>query len=227
MHSRRIPHLTPLLYLNLIFCEQSDVLDVMRSTVGSKFRSALDEALSVKYDAFGQRERNIVLTAIKELRINKDMAKEMLAVSTKNLFLQYITASRLKQNRLDAAKELKRMVFFSNIVIAPLLEDIKGAQVDLTETMKQFSETLAKASKEVEDEGDKPLPTAAEEVAAQPEGHVFFLKHVMLSGIGLSRIDAQYFEQSDESKRSVRDGRRQRGLLRCSHVLSKRDHAER
>ena len=142
----------------------------MRSTVGSKFRIALDEALSVGYDTFGQRERDIVLTAIKELRINKGMAKEMLAASTKRLFLQYITASRLKQNRLDAAKELKRMVFFSNIVVAPLLEDIKGAQVDLTETMKQFSETLAKASQEVEDEGDKPPPTATEEAAAQPEG---------------------------------------------------------
>ena len=39
--------------------------------------------------------------------------------------LQYIAKSRNERNRLDAAKELKKMVYFSNIVVAPLLEDLK------------------------------------------------------------------------------------------------------
>jgi len=39
--------------------------------------------------------------------------------------VQYITQSRNTRNRLDAAKELKKLVFFSNIVVAPLLDDLK------------------------------------------------------------------------------------------------------
>lgn len=142
----------------------------MRSTVGSKFKTVLDEALSVGYDTFGQRERSLVTTAMKELRISPEMGKEMLDTSARKIFLQYITASRLKQNRLDAAKELKKLVFFSNIIVAPLLEDIKGAKVDVTETMKQFSETLAKASKDVQKKSTERPLTAAEEAAAHPEG---------------------------------------------------------
>lgn len=141
----------------------------MRSTVGAKFRTTLDEVLEVGFDNFGKRERDAVTKAMRELRISPEMGKEMLDKSVRKLFLQYVTASRLKQNRLDAAKELKKMVFFSNIVVAPVLEDIKGTKVDLSETMKQFSETLAKASKEVTTESESPK-TAAEEAAAQPEG---------------------------------------------------------
>lgn len=40
-------------------------------------------------------------------------------------FLQFITQSRNTRNRLDAAKELKKLVFFSNICVAPLLDDLK------------------------------------------------------------------------------------------------------
>lgn len=37
----------------------------------------------------------------------------------------YIGRSRNKRDRLEAAKELKALVFFSNIVVAALLEDVQ------------------------------------------------------------------------------------------------------
>ena len=40
-------------------------------------------------------------------------------------FVQFITRSRGQRDRLEAAKELKKMVFFSNIVVAALLEDVQ------------------------------------------------------------------------------------------------------
>ena len=40
-------------------------------------------------------------------------------------FLGFITRSRNVRNRLDGAKELKKLVYFSNIVVAPLLEDLQ------------------------------------------------------------------------------------------------------
>lgn len=39
--------------------------------------------------------------------------------------MNYITTSRNQRSRLDGAKELKKLVFFSNICVAPLLEDLK------------------------------------------------------------------------------------------------------
>ena len=38
--------------------------------------------------------------------------------------MAFISRSRTKSNRLDAAKEIKGLVFFSNIVVSPLLEDV-------------------------------------------------------------------------------------------------------
>ena len=39
--------------------------------------------------------------------------------------MQYISKSRTQRNRLDSAKELKKLVFFSNVCVTPLLEDLK------------------------------------------------------------------------------------------------------
>ena len=41
-------------------------------------------------------------------------------------FLGFVSRARMNRNKLDGAKELKKMVFFSNIVVAPLLEDLKA-----------------------------------------------------------------------------------------------------
>jgi len=38
----------------------------------------------------------------------------------------FIGRSRNKRDRLEAAKELKALVFFSNIVVAALLEDVQA-----------------------------------------------------------------------------------------------------
>lgn len=37
----------------------------------------------------------------------------------------FVTRSRNTRNRVDGAKELKKLVYFSNIVVSPLLEDLK------------------------------------------------------------------------------------------------------
>ena len=38
----------------------------------------------------------------------------------------YVGRSRNKRDRLEAAKELKALVFFSNIVVSALLEDVQA-----------------------------------------------------------------------------------------------------
>lgn len=53
------------------------------------------------------------------------MAMSVLTTSARQAFMKYVSQSRLRPNKLEAAKELKKMVLFSNIVVAPLIQDIK------------------------------------------------------------------------------------------------------
>lgn len=76
-------------------------------------------------DRFGFAEREAVEKSQKDLRLDESIAAEILDSVSRRAFLAFVSRSRTKSNRLDAAKELKALVFFSNIVVSPLLEDLK------------------------------------------------------------------------------------------------------
>lgn len=85
---------------------------------------AVEDAMKAGIDRFGFAERENVERIKKELRLDTTLAKSILNDVARRAFLAFISRSRTKSNRLDAAKELKGLVFFSNIVVAPLLEDV-------------------------------------------------------------------------------------------------------
>ena len=84
---------------------------------------AVEDAVNAGIDRFSFDDRDNVKRAQKELRIPEGLAKEILDTVSRKAFTGFVTRSRSQRDRLEAAKELKRMVFFSNIVVAPLLED--------------------------------------------------------------------------------------------------------
>ena len=65
-----------------------------------------------------------MLKALRDTRLAPELAKELLGASVRKAFMGFITRSRNKPNRLEAAKELKALVYFSNVCVTPLLEDI-------------------------------------------------------------------------------------------------------
>ncbi len=75
-------------------------------------------------DRFGFAERENVERVKKDLRLDTALAKSILDDVARRAFQAFISRSRTKSNRLDAAKEIKGLVFFSNIVVSPLLEDV-------------------------------------------------------------------------------------------------------
>jgi len=85
---------------------------------------AVEDAMKAGIDRFGFRERENVERVKKELRLDTPLAKSILDDVARRAFMAFVSRSRTKSNRLDAAKELKGLVFFSNIVVAPLLEDV-------------------------------------------------------------------------------------------------------
>ncbi len=53
----------------------------------------------------------------------------------------FVRRARSQTNRLESAKELKKLVFFSNMVIAPLVEDLQVC-VRVVEVLRCFVELL-------------------------------------------------------------------------------------
>ena len=91
---------------------------------------AVEDAINAGIDRFSFDDRDRVKAAQKELRISDSLAKEILDTVSRKAFTGFITRSRSQRDRLEAAKELKKLVFFSNIVVAPLLEDVQVRLVD-------------------------------------------------------------------------------------------------
>ena len=58
-------------------------------------------------------------------------------------FMGFVTRSRNTRNRVDGAKELKKLVYFSNIVVSPLLEDLKVCLQAAPSTRAPSDELLA------------------------------------------------------------------------------------
>lgn len=98
---------------------------------------AVEDAINAGIDRFSFDDRDRVKTAQKELRISDSLAKEILDTVSRKAFTGFVTRSRSQRDRLEAAKELKKLVFFSNIVVASLLEDV---QVRVAPTLQCVSE---------------------------------------------------------------------------------------
>ncbi|CAD7702465.1 unnamed protein product [Ostreobium quekettii] len=152
----------------LMFKPESAAL-MHKSIYKQKVESILEQDNKISDEAaeellrlsFGSDNIEAVKQIIVDLRLSKEMAKDALDEAARKIFMDYITTSRLKQNRLDAAKELKKMVFFSNIVVAPLLQEIKGKSKteDMRDALKEIAEVVSKAAeadgKEEADGGEK------------------------------------------------------------------------
>ena len=87
---------------------------------------AVEDALNAGIDRFSFDDRDSVKRSKKELRVSDALAKEILDRVARKAFLQFVGRSRGQRDRLE------KMVFFSNIVVANLLDDIKVGWQALT-----------------------------------------------------------------------------------------------
>lgn len=85
---------------------------------------AVEDALNAGHERFSFDDRDNVKKVIQDVRLDTEIAKEILSNTARKAFMGFISRSRNKANKLEAAKELKALVYFSNLVVTPLLEDI-------------------------------------------------------------------------------------------------------
>ena len=90
----------------------------------------MEDALGAGVDRFDASDRTRVRSVQRALRLDEAPAKEVLDTVARRAFMGFVTRARTKatgqgQGQHAGAKELKSLVFFSNVCVAPLLEDIK------------------------------------------------------------------------------------------------------
>ncbi|KAL4420333.1 hypothetical protein ABPG77_010238 [Micractinium sp. CCAP 211/92] len=168
--------------MQVMLCIQNEERDKMHADMtGGIFKDAVNQALAAGIDGFGFEDRRLVQQAFKDLRMDRAAARAVLDDVARKYFLQYITQSRNTRNRLDASKELKKLVFFSNICVTPLLDDLKTEeekkaeeeaakkQAEMMEMMRKAQEEAAKKKAEEEAAAAKGEEASSSEAAAEAE----------------------------------------------------------
>ncbi|KAK9831616.1 hypothetical protein WJX74_002584 [Apatococcus lobatus] len=149
----------------------ADIESIRKDTCGNIFRTVVEDALAAGIDRFSFTDRDNVKGAIKDLRLGNALAKEILDTCARKTFQGFITRSRSQSNRLESAKELKRLVYYSNIVVAPLLDDIKGGEgskeASKDAAMQELSKLMVEAKARSDQEGGEA--SASEEADAKKE----------------------------------------------------------
>ncbi len=92
---------------------------------GGRFREKVAAALGAGVEGFGHQDRDELRAARAALRIAPAAARAVVSEVGRKSLLAFITASRLQRDRVAQARELKKMVLFSSLVLAPVLDDLK------------------------------------------------------------------------------------------------------
>jgi hypothetical protein len=153
-----------------------------KELIGAVFKDAVNLALSRGSEAFGFEDELAVKKAFENLRLDRAVAKEVLAEAGRKSLIAFVTASRNLRERSAAAKELRKMVVFSEVVLAPLVNALKteeekkkeaddaAAQRAMMEAMKKAREEQERKAKADAEAEIGELMTEAKAAAAAEDG---------------------------------------------------------
>jgi len=144
-----------LVKMRVLLCiPESTVKEAHKERCGAIFRATLEKALQSGIDGFSTQLMNMVVKCAKDLRMDQDLAVDLLSTSVKKVFQSCIKTAKGKSTRLEQAKELKKMVFFSNLVVSPLLKALKPPTKEELER-ERAQEEIQKIMKEAQEMTDK------------------------------------------------------------------------
>lgn len=151
--------------LQRLLCIPNDHRNAVHAELcGGLFREAVSKAMAAGIDGFCFEDRESVKKSFEDLRLERSVAKSIVDEIGRKYLLQFITASRNQRDRINSSKELKKMVFFSNIVIAPLVEGLK------TQEEREKEEAEAKAQRELQELMAKARADAEKEERKEAAG---------------------------------------------------------
>ena len=173
-----------LLELRVLLCVQENVVrEAQKELCGAIYAEAVDRALSSGTEAFGAEQANAVRGVQGDLRLPDDLALETLNIKIRSIFQAFVQKARAQKNQKDAAKELRKMVFFNANCVCKLIEPLKPdairdvqpppAKEEKKEEAKAASEgeegEEGKEAKEGEEAEVKGITQASDLMAPEPE----------------------------------------------------------
>ncbi|KAK9806692.1 hypothetical protein WJX73_008929 [Symbiochloris irregularis] len=149
----------------------ADTQQAGRDVLGRIYAKAVEDALGAGVDRFGTADRDRVRSTQEALRLDEALAKETLERVARRAFLGFLSRARNKtggqgQGQHAGAKELESLVYFSNICVAPLLEDLKSgakekAQKSIADLMLKAKEAGRSGGKDAASQTAQAAPAAA------------------------------------------------------------------
>eukprot|EP00246_Nothoceros_aenigmaticus_P015866 TRINITY_DN6866_c0_g1_i2.p1 TRINITY_DN6866_c0_g1~~TRINITY_DN6866_c0_g1_i2.p1 ORF type:complete len:552 (-),score=138.22 TRINITY_DN6866_c0_g1_i2:271-1926(-) len=140
--------MTALLRLRVLLCIPQETVDAAHASIcGRLFTKVVDDAIGAGVDGYDADMRHAVRSAVTGLRLTVNAALSIATKAVKALLITYIKRSRTSGSGSEAARELKKMLSFYNLVVANLVSDIKGGgssvaeQVINTEVVDKEPET--------------------------------------------------------------------------------------
>jgi len=156
-----------------LLCIPQKIVDQCeREIQGEIYRSSCRVALSVPTESFSDELRRRVRNTKENVQISDELALEVLGQEAKRAFMAYIKDSKSKSNKVDQMKEIRKMVFFNESVITPLVNDVTKGQAEaaaeeLAKLMKEAQEAAAKEEAEEKAIAEAEAKAKAEAEAAE------------------------------------------------------------
>lgn len=156
-----------------ILCISNDTAKkVQKETAGKLLAEVLDDVYAGGVKPLTSYDAERVEKVVKDLRMDSDVAMEILATVTRERFRSYVKLAQKEGDKKDAALRYKKLVQFNAVVVTPIYEKIKGldaAQKELADLLKEAvkkagveeaAEAAAAPSSSSEAGADSPLQEA-------------------------------------------------------------------
>ncbi|KAM0854929.1 hypothetical protein ACQ4PT_050107 [Festuca glaucescens] len=131
-------------------CIPQETVDAAHADIcGQLFEKVVKEAI-VSVDGYNADRREAVRKAAQSLNLKKEAAMTIFSKAVRKLFLNYIQRAKAAGNRIEQAKELKKLISFNTVVVSELLADIKG---ELT-TAEPATSSVTSEPETTESEGE-------------------------------------------------------------------------
>eukprot|EP00897_Mesotaenium_endlicherianum_P003286 jgi/Mesen1/2986/ME000176S02024 len=146
--------------VRIFLCIPQAVVDAAHAeSCGAVFAKVVDEAVGAGMQGYDLSMKKAVQTASKGLRLPPATALEIAGKAVRRVFLAYVKRAQGSGSRMEAARELKKMIIFSNRTVSELLDDMRGGKPEQPkpeEEKKREEEERRKREEEEEDlEEDK------------------------------------------------------------------------
>ncbi|XP_078435270.1 translocon at the inner envelope membrane of chloroplasts 110 [Wolffia australiana] len=133
--------------LRVLLCVPQETVDAAHADIcGTLFEKVVRDAVASGVEGYDADMRAAVRKASQGLRLTKDAAMIIASKAVRRVFVNYVQRARGAGNRIEAARELKKMIVFNTLVVTELVADIKGeasapaAEPTIEETTKKVEE---------------------------------------------------------------------------------------